>query len=117
MDAVKYLKEAFRMCETICDCDNCPMKGIERGFPCELTNDGIWIENLDKCVSIVEEWSSKNPVKTRQSELLKLCPDVVMNDEFGVVDLCPSLFVGKIECENKLCIDCKKEYWLTEIKD
>ena len=120
MDAVKYLKEAFRMCNTH-DCEECPMKDVVYGFPCEIINEGIHIENIDECVSIVEEWAAKNPVKTRQSEFLKMFPNAEINDETGVIDLCPTILGEKMNCcENGIprsCIECEKEYWLTEIKD
>ena len=121
MDAVKYLKEVHRMCETITNCDKCPFGSYNNYTGCHMVTGCMEVEDPSKCVSIVEEWSAKNPVKTRQSEFLKIFPNVKINDNTGVIDFCPIVLGEKMNCcKNGIprsCTECEKEYWLTEIKD
>ena len=75
-------------------------------------------KEIDKVVSNVEKWSAEHPVKTRQSEFLKLFPNA-STDEDGVLDVSPceidvNYFKG---CEDEInCSICAKEYWLAEVE-
>ena len=78
-------------------------------------------------VSIVEQWAKEHPVKTRQSEFLKMFPNAKRSSD-GVLDICPL----KIEPEkyknatpDKVCINCDtlrwcdeccRDFWLKEIE-
>ena len=60
MDFIKFIEERNRMCESYAGgCDVCPMYKK----PC-LAFRGVDVERL---VSVVEEWSAAHPRKTRQS--------------------------------------------------
>lgn len=78
MDAVKFFKEAKRMCRVI-NCEECPFGGEECGF--------ISADNIEEVIKEVEKWAEEHPVKTRQSEFLKMFPNVPK--PFGHVDICP----------------------------
>ena len=78
----------------------------------------------EKVVAIVEKWSAENPVKTRQSEFLKLFPNAEFNTD-GILTIAPCLVdktfnmsAGSTEecCVKKDCIKCRKEYWLAEVE-
>lgn len=75
MDAVAYFKAYARMCDSFDSknnitgkpCVGCPLDDIGRGcHMIDLTN------NAEECVAAVEKWAKEHPVKTRQSEFLKI---------------------------------------------
>lgn len=112
MDAVEFLKQFNRMCKTYNDdgCTECPAYKYRCGEEFDAQEeDGV---------SIVEQWAKEHPVKTRQSELLKLFPETEMIDDY--ICICPSRFVeGYREpaqnC-NMNCEKCKRDFWLKEIE-
>ena len=120
MDAVKYLKEASRMCLSV-ECSECPLNHEVKNptFPCKTSSISAERNDPEKCVTIVEKWSAEHPVKTRQSEFLNVFPNADLNTD-GVLDIFPcaidvNYFKG---CEGETdCYECKKEYWFTEVTD
>lgn len=115
MDAVEYVKQHERMCNHYTNCGDCPAGDYEG---CSSLN-GIF-----KLVPIVEQWSKEHPVKTRQSEFLKMWPDAEIGGD-GLPNVAPcQLYVGLVhgesreECENRgLCVECRRDFWMAEIKD
>lgn len=117
MDAITFIKERSRMCQSVEYCDECPAH-----IDGECYVGGVLgPRSPETQVRIVEEWSFKNPNKTRQSEILKQFPKARV-DVRGVLDICPKYFIEKYPCPK--CIDgglldctvCRKEYWLFEIE-
>jgi hypothetical protein len=112
MDAVEFLKERTRMCNFYMSrCMNCP--GNKVAYCATLCAAAI------ELVPIVEQWAKEHPVKTRQSELQKLFPDLTLED--GWFCMCPK-YVGQKECidgpvEKSTCDKCRRDFWLAEIKD
>lgn len=110
MDAVEFLKAWKRMCKTT-ECVNC--KAIDC---CHFIID---IDKPEKLLNVVEEWT-KEHIKTRQSKLLKILPNVRTKvvDDTEVVAICPSdadkTFVRQ-DCTEYSCYKCEKEYWLQEV--
>lgn len=120
MDAVKFIKEINRLCEAKEDCKDCPLIG----HACDVNTATIMrcynIESVQNMVQIVEQWAKDHPVKTRQSELLKVFPNTKIDS--GVIIFCPRNFLPEVErdeyCKgDKSCIECRKEYWLTEVSE
>lgn len=112
MDTVKFLKEAIRMCKSYTSCTGCVLE-----HKCPTTS--METEAPDKLVEIIEKWAKEHPKKTRQSEFLKLFPDVRRKD--GVVDLHPCMIDTKNYpkddyCVTNSCNDCRKDYWLQEVE-
>lgn len=120
MDAVKFLEEEGRMCNKYkyssdYNCANCP---------CRIKNNGtgeicisLRKKHPQKYVSIIEKWSYEHPVKTRQSEFLKMYPNVELED--GVIKIRPCLIDTEIkdDCSRlSPCFNCQKKYWLAEIE-
>ena len=117
MDAVEFLKARSRMCnDNVCEGD-CPL------FYC--CNDRI-DDNMVELVSIVEQWAKEHPVKTRQSEFLKMFPNARIESD-GMPSICP-IVVDK-RCQNKdddalccfvrdeeKCYKCRRDFWLKEIE-
>lgn len=60
MDAVKYLKEAKRMCDTVGDCRECPLNSSNTVIPCKLVRDNWELTNPEKIVAIVEKWAAEH---------------------------------------------------------
>lgn len=119
MDAVKYLKEAARMCDSIKDCSNCPLNDVKATIPCKTSNASLEQESPEEAVAIVEKWSAEHSVKTRQSEFLKMFPNASIVD--GVPELNPCHVDNKFSpqkgCGNSSCGECRKEYWSQEVDD
>ena len=104
MDAVEYVKQRERMCDYYVNCGDCPA-GNYQG--CSSLSE---IPNL---VPIVEKQAKEHPVKTRQSEFLKIYPNARIDD--GVIFLGPCA----IDNSHKCTLDCKKccrDYWLKEVE-
>lgn len=118
MDAVKYLKEVYRMCDLMEECRNCPLNGCDLTFPCKGTKVSAEYKDTEKCVAVVEKWSAEHPIKTRQSEFLKMFPDASIGVN-GALVIAPCNVNTKFEseiCGIDKCEDCKKEYWLAEVE-
>jgi hypothetical protein len=123
MDAVEFLKQKTRLCDTS-DCVDCPLSRCNNGkSDCDCSNFILVFPK--ETVAKVEKWATEHPPKTRQIELLKLFPMTRMID--GVIDICPIAFVtkpdGSRECLmtddlpiSQNCKQCKRQFWLTEIK-
>ena len=120
MDAVKFIKEINRLCEAQEDCKDCPLIG----HACDVNTATIMscynIESVQKMVQIVEQWAKDHPVKTRQSEFLKMFPNAkICRDGVLYIDPCSleTDFYKIPECVKKNCDDCRREYWLAEVTD
>ena len=115
MDAVEFLKEAKRYCRW---CKNTTQDGKKRlceDCYFEKLNDIFDLHPMAyrKFVEMVEQWSKEHPVKTRQSEFLKMYPNARIDD--GVIFLGPCA----IDTSHKCMLDCKKccrDFWLKEIE-
>lgn len=117
MDAVEFLKQFNRMCNTYIygGCTECPAYKYRCGDEFD--------EQEEDGVSIVEQWSKEHPVKTRQSELLKMFPSALIAD--GLLCICPrtldpktySTDTGCSHIGNSItCRDCRRNFWLKEIE-
>nr|DAU35005.1 MAG TPA: hypothetical protein [Caudoviricetes sp.] len=71
-------------------------------------------------VKFVEQRDAKHPVKTRQSEFLKMFPDAPIYPDTGLVRVSPCQ-VDRALCGNCPtgidCIECRKAFWLAEVED
>ena len=110
MDAVEYVKQRERMCDYYVNCDDCPASQYER---CTSLDE---IPNL---VPIVEQWAKEHPVKTRQSEFLKMFPNASVGYN-GTLVICPFQADTKAVAEcvrsERNCDKCKHNFWLKEIE-
>lgn len=114
MDAVEYLKALGRLCNNYLCGDNCPLINS-----CHDESDDGYVRK----VQIVEQWAKEHPVKTRQSEFLKMWPDAEIGDD-GLLRIAPcqlnvELIHGKAQkdCGDRgVCDKCRRDFWLKEIK-
>lgn len=100
MDAVEYVKQCRRMIA-----NDVQIRSILGGWSAEAV------------VEQVEQWAKEHPVKTRQSEFLKMYPNARIDD--GVIFLGPCA-IDRVEYDSYKCtMNCKKccrDYWLKEIE-
>lgn len=109
MDAVEFYKAFKRMCDKT-DCKDCLLD--------QKCRPSANVEP-EEVVELVEEWAKDHPVKTRQSEFLKMFPDARIGDD--VIWLCPK-YIGydykpEGNCYEINCCDCKRKFWLAEVTD
>lgn len=103
-----------RMCRAHVDaCEKCPL--WNEACTVSLMSGIV----LDKVNEIILNWCKEHPIKTRQSEFLKLCPNAP-KDENGIIAI-PSCTVEEgyaiDNCSKKSCTQCRKEYWLAEVDE
>ena len=113
MDAVEYLKTLRRMCNA--ECRECEY-GKRRGFdPCMVWRNS----HPEEAVSIAEKWAAEHPVKTRQSEFLKLFPYARVKKANGLPIVSPCDLDVKLagKCEGIPCQECWKKFWLAEVEE
>lgn len=109
MDAIEFVKQLRRMNE----------QGVPKNrfiYPCA----GQETDSPEEVVAEVEEWAKEHPVKTRQSEFLKLWPDAPIYPDTGLVRVSPCQ-VDRALCGNcpggGCCAECRKTFWLAEVED
>ena len=102
MDAVEFIKQVRRMGK---------QKGEAICFKLE--------EKDTEIVEKVEQWAKEHPIKTRQSEFLKMFPNASVGYN-GTLVICPSQADTKsvAECvrSERNCDKCKHDFWLKEIE-
>ena len=118
MDAVEIMRTYSRMCdvEGTKGCVYCGLSYSANGTgePCKE-----FIKNSpEKAVDVIKKWSVEHPIKTRQSEFLKMFPNASIAG--GVPELNPCHVDNKFSpqkgCGNSSCADCRKEYWSEEVE-
>lgn len=120
MDAVEYLKEKARMtcsnnggsCNI--DCYDCPLGSKNNG---DMLCTVLEAVQPEKAIAIVKKWAAEHPVKTRQSEFLKMFPNAVIRDL--CIDIKPCEVDTEFECPDRntvSCGECKQRYWSEEVE-
>lgn len=120
MDAVKFIEERNRMCNSFSpDCEGCR---VDEAKPVMDECCRWMFENPERTVKIVEEWSAAHPRKTRQSVFLEQWPDARIYAN-GVLSICPNTVCiyrcrKSRECVEEVgaCDDCCREFWLQEVE-
>lgn len=107
MDAVEFLDKVDRL--------------NKRGSTEEKMryNDYRTARDNTRAVKFVERWDAEHPIKTRQSEFLKMFPGAAIDKMDGCLTLNPCNFYPKMreECSGRRCSDCRREFWLVEVED
>lgn len=105
MDAVLFLKEYKRMCDSVTDCKHCPLG--EYFLP--LYSDGYscpqyCFDNPHRAANAVEQWSKEHPRKTRVQDFLEKFPNAPLTN--GHPSACCK-HIGYIkECPPCTCEEC-----------
>lgn len=77
MDAVKFLEEYNRMCNTYNDCVGCPMHDKPFCHPHDMTTN----DERKELVDTVERWSCEHSMVTNGAEVLGMIP----SDKLGSI--------------------------------
>lgn len=116
MDAVKFINERVRMCNSIANgtmCAGCPL----REFACDF-DSLVRQDKVEEAVELVEKWSNEHPRKTRQSLFLEQWPNAKL--ENGVLHINPckvdSNFSKNVACDSLQCPKCQREFWMQEVE-
>lgn len=117
MDTVEFLKTVDRLCRAEEDCSSCPLNG----YACDANFKDVaryyTLESVQDMVQKVEQWTKDHPLKTRQSEFLRMFPNA--NIPCDVIDIIPCNIEKEMRkcCGDRNCDECKRTYWLTEVTD
>ena len=125
MDALEYEKERIRMCRTMIlekgGCEACPLYNVLKrkcGFSASIIPNPD-IDTIKNNVDRVIKWAKDHPVKTRQSEFLRMFPKAEIKD--GALWMCPKYisydYRPEENCHEISCGDCKRKFWLAEVTD
>lgn len=114
MDAVEFLKAVRRICNSNKNgCTSCVV--YQEYNYCKLQ----CVAHPEEIVAAVEKWAKEHPVKTRQSEFLKMFPNAPFSH--NMIDICPSKVDVLQKCPKvtpgtlNMCVFCKREYWFAEV--
>lgn len=109
MDAMKFIEERNRMCDSFEPCGMCP--AFE--FSCSELRK---IQQNPTIVSIVERWSKENPRKTRQDVFLEQYPEASCVD--NILVSCPKVIDKNFSCSKTCfnCAECRREVWMQEVE-
>ena len=124
MDAVKFLKERARMCNSFSpDCEGCR---VDEAKPVMSESYQWMFENPEGAVKIVEEFSAAHPRKTRQSVFLEQWPEANVDKSTGVLIICPAALkkeyrddrgaCNACSIESGVCNDCRRKFWMQEVE-
>ena len=109
MDAVRFLKEFYRMCGKYKDCTGCPVKSIRAEK--QLSCYGFQHRFPIQVVNIVEKWSKEHPQKTRLDDFKEKFPNFIQN-EIGYPQMLPKS-LGY--CGAQDCLEC--DYFIEQVRD
>lgn len=132
MDAVEFEKGRFSMCRANLlkhgYCETCDAYDFERrrcGFVPPSLGSRVDDEDvIQKNIAIVENWTKNNPVKTRQSEMLKIFPNADMQRINTLFPCVMDQTARQARCVKyerlgspKKCVECRNDYWNEEVPD
>ena len=117
MDALEFLRERRRMCNSYRNCEGCPLEDGK----C-VVSDGAPDEDYKRIIVAVDQWSKEHPRKTLQSVFLEQWPEANL-DVSGAIDICPAALSsdyrsdsGGCKYPSIACIDCRREFWMQEVE-
>ena len=115
MDALEFLRERKRMCNSYKNCDGCPLAESYCVIG-PVTSD----EDCERTIATVEKWSEEHPRKTRQSVFLEQWPEAELYPD-GVLGLCPkkvsAAYRNGNSCAKTIaCGDCCRKFWMQEVE-
>lgn len=107
-----------RFCGACDNCIFCPLSSLKNGTNAQCTE---FIESYTaKANEIILKWCKEHPIKTRQSEFLKMFPNARMHDN-DFIDICPCYIderlSNQMNCAGGHCLKCRKDYWLAEVEE
>lgn len=124
MDAIKFIEEKERMCQTCGSCVLCPA-WLDDGCIVSMRS-GFAPEQQ---INTVKVWAENNRPKTRKTEFLEQFPKTPCLDN-GAIRLYPCQLGYRVvcdssgykyvadgdECEPKACLGCREIFWNQPVK-
>lgn len=114
MDAVEFYRTFKRMCYKT-DCKDCLLD--------QKCRPSANVEP-EEVVELVEEWAKDHPVKTRQSEFLKMFPNADIQRIYTLFPCVMDQTIRPTRCVKyesfsspKKCVECRNDYWNEEVTD
>ena len=115
MDAIKFIEERRRMCNSYRYCAACPGRGDSEY--CGLNVDSGTI--AEEQVTIIEKWSAEHPRKTKQSVFLEQYPNASLDGD-GILQVSPCSVDNRLVengcCTRGPCSVCARNYWGQEVE-
>lgn len=121
MDALEFLRERKRVCNSYTGCGGCPLEETYCGISM-ATSD----EDYQLMINTVEQWAKEHPRKTRQSVFLEQYPEARIDKTTGVLTICPAELTkecrddrgacGAYSIEPCVCEPCRREFWMQEVE-
>lgn len=117
MDVVEFFKTADRLCKK--GCAKCPIRKKDICMVRRMARLGdISVENIEEMVSKVEQWAKDHPVKTRQSEFLKMFPNAYLKTITRLLPCSLDKTLKPLRCAKYgylsitcRCDRCRDDYW------
>ena len=117
MDAVEFINERNRMCNSFESCSNCPLN--KDGIFCYASMEKHSQVAAEEVVQLVEEWTKESPRKTRQDAFLEQWPNAKVFVD-GVLDICPLELDECYTCQSTdlkmRCQSCRRDFWMQVVK-
>lgn len=117
MNALEFLRERKRMCNSYKCCVGCSL--VESHC---IVSSATSDEDFKKMIDVVEQWSKEHPRKTRQSVFLEYFPEAEL-DASGVITICTAQLSrdyrscdGGCKHPGIACCDCRREFWMQEVE-
>lgn len=111
MDALEFLRERKRMCNSYSHCEGCPLDESKCVIDSTISD-----EDCKRIAAAIEQWSKEHPRKTRQSVFLEQWPEAELYPD-GVLGLCPKkvsvAYRNGNSCAKTIaCGDCCRKFWM-----
>lgn len=104
-----------RMCnKNSSKCEECPLALISNGK--RMFCDDFIRKYPDKANEIILKWCEEHPIKTRQTEFLKMFPNAPV-DINGILGVSPCWLEEEIKCNGEECSECRRKYWSEEVEE
>ena len=115
MDALEFLMERKRLCDSYRGCVGCPFGAAE----C-VVRDMTSEHTCKRIVTAVEQWSKEHPRETRQSVFLEQYPNASVVGDTGTPWVYPCYIEQGMKdvnyCKSLSCYDCRREFWMQEVE-
>lgn len=106
MDAVLFLKEYKRMCDSVTDCKHCPLgEYFLPLYSYDYSCPQYCFDNPHYAANAVEQWVKEHPQKTRMQDFLEKFPNAIINKAGNPRACCEQLGYTQ-ECHNGTCLEC-----------
>ena len=113
MDAVEFLKEWKRMCDSVTDCKNCPIGN--QHIPYTKNDCALFsFYNGEASVKCVEQWSKEHPRKTRAQDFFEKHPNAKVDCDFYTEFCCETLGYCK-KCNHNYDASFCKSCWNEQV--